>query len=222
MNQKFSIGPAILRRRQAQHWSLQRLCDAADNVVYPSALSAIEKEKSVPTVLTAYALAKAFGTTIDALIKESLGETQAPAAPAETVKRVPVIPWEMAAEWAKSPVIERLPTGTPWVLAPDNPPGAVFGLVVRDDTMHAPSGPAFPVGAVIFVDPRQEAEANDLVVGYTVTPAEPTFKKLIQDGSQRYLRPLNPQFPPISVDGNFKVIGLVTGMRMSIAKGLIR
>ncbi|MFT0722015.1 helix-turn-helix domain-containing protein [Pseudomonas aeruginosa] len=221
MKETFSIGPAILRRRLARGWSMQKTCDEAGNALYPSFLSAVEKQSSMPSVAIAYALAKAFGTTVDALIEEAIAPGSTPA-PAESAKRVPVIPWELAAEWAKSPVIERLPTGTPWVLPPDNPPGAVFGLTVRDDTMHAPSGPAFPVGSVIFVDPRQEAEANDLVVGYTVTPSEPTFKKLIQDGSQRYLRPLNPQFPPISVDGNFQVIGVVTGMQMRIAKGLIR
>ncbi len=225
MNDKFSIGPAILRRRMARHWSLQRLCNESHNAVYPSALSAIEKGSSVPSVLNAYALARALGTTIDALIEEALSSAPPaglPSAPAETAKRVPVIPWEMAAGWVQDPDIERLPSGTPWVMPPDNPPGRLFALVVRDDTMHAPSGPTFPVGSVIFVDPRQEAEPNDFVIGYLDNPGQPTFKKLIQDGSIRYLRPLNPQFPPTSVNGNFRVIGIVTGMQMRIANGLIR
>jgi SOS-response transcriptional repressor LexA len=72
------------------------------------------------------------------------------------------------------------------------------------------------------VNPRRQAEANDLVVGYTHKGDELTFKRLIQDGAQRYLRPLNPQFPMVSIDGNFQVVGVVTGMRMIIEKGVIR
>lgn len=222
MKGKYSIGPAILSRRVARGWSLQRVCDETGGAIYPSSLSAIEKGESVPSVLTAFALAKAYGTTVEALIEESLTDAPPPTAPAESAKRVPVVPWDMAAEWAQSPDLQRLPSGTPWELPPDNPPGAIFGLVVRDDTMHAPSGPSFPMGATIFVDPRREAEANDFVVGHTGNPGEITFKKLIQDGSQRYLRALNPQFPMVSINGEFKVVGVVIGMTMRVTKGLVR
>ncbi|ASN72202.1 hypothetical protein 3S15_17 [uncultured Caudovirales phage] len=222
MKSKYSIGAAIHSRRSVRGWSLQRVCDETGGAIYPSSLSAIEKGDSVPSVLNAYALAKVFGTTVEALIEESMTESPPPTAPAESIKRVPVVPWEMAAEWALQPDIKRLPSGTPWELSPDNPPGAIFGLVVRDDTMHAPSGPTFPMGATIFVDPQREAEPNDFVVGHTGNPQEITFKKLIQDGSQRYLRALNPQFPMVSIDGKFQVVGVVVGMTMRVAKGLIR
>lgn len=222
MKEKYSIGAAILNRRTLRGWSLQRVCDETGGAIYPSSLSAIEKGTSVPSVLNAYALAKVYGTTVEALIEESMNDTPPPTAPAESAKRVPVVPWNMAAEWAIRPEIGRLPSGTPWEISPENPPGAIFGLVVRDDTMHAPSGPSFPMGGTIFVDPRREAEPNDFVIGYTGNPVEITFKKLIQDGSQRYLRALNPQFPMVSIDGNFKVVGVVIGMTMRVAKGLIR
>jgi len=221
MKETFSIGPAILRRRSARGWSLQRLCDEAQNTLYPSSLSAVEKEDSTPSVMSAYYLAKALGTTVDALIAESVNPGIAPA-PSEPVRRVPVVPWDLAAEWAEKPDPARLPTGTPWEIPPENPPGSIFGLIVRDDTMHAPSGPAFPVGSTIFVNPRLEADTNDFVVGYTHNRQELTFKKLIRDGAQRYLRPLNPQFPPVSIDDNFRVIGVVVGMSMRTLKGLIR
>lgn len=222
MKDKYSIGAAILSRRTSRGWSLQRVCDETGGVIYPSSLSAIEKGTSVPSVLNAYALAKVYGTTVEALIEESRNDAPPPTAPAESAKRVPVVPWEMAEEWTTKPDLARLPSGTPWELSPENPPGAIFGLVVRDDTMHAPSGPTFPMGGTIFVDPRREAEPNDFVVGYTGNPLEVTFKKLIHDGSQRYLRALNPQFPMISIDGSFKVVGVVIGMTMRVAKGLIR
>ena len=221
MNETFSIGRAILRRRSSRGWSLQKLCDEAENKLYPSSLSAVEKETSVPSVMAAYYLAKALGTTVDALIEESASPGLKPA-PAEPVKRVPVLQWENASDWIENPDISTLPSGTAWEIPPENPPGSMFALVVRDDTMHSTSGPAFPVGSTIFVKPATDAEANDLVVGYTHDRHQLTFKKLIRDGSQRYLRPLNPQFPPVSIDGNFQVIGVVVGMAMRLSKGAIR
>lgn len=221
MKDKFTIGDAIHRRRQARGWSLQRTCDESGGALYPSFLSAVEKGTSMPSVSIAAALAVAFDTTVDALLEESSNPGLA-LAPAESAKRVPVVPWAMAVEWAGNPDPKRLPNGTPWILPPENPPGALFALVVPDDSMHAMSGPAFPIGSTIFVNPKRAPEPNDFVVGYISTPANMTFKRLIQNGDQRYLRALNPQFPMVQIDGEFTAIGVVSAMLMVIEKGLIR
>ncbi|CRP85898.1 MULTISPECIES: LexA family protein [Pseudomonas] len=215
------IGPAIKARRQARGWSQAALCEAAGNAINTSTLSTTENGMSLPNVMAAYAVAKALGTTVEALIEEA-NNPGAVRSPKENAERVPVVPWHMAAEWKLNPDITRLPANTPWVLPPENATPGMFALVVPDDTMHSPSGLAFPAGSTIFVNPRRVAEANDLVVGYTHKGEELTFKRLIQDGAQRYLRPLNPQFPMVSIDGNFQVVGVVTGMRMIIEKGVIR
>ncbi len=221
MKDTLQIGPAIRSRRQARGWSMAALCEATGNAIYTSSLSTIENGQSVPNVIAAYAVAKALGTTIEALIEEATNPGQA-RSPVESTERVPVVPWGMAAEWRLNPDIARLPGNTVWVIPPENATAGMFALIVPDDTMHSPSGLAFPAGSTIFVNPRRTAEANDLVVGYTHKPDELTFKRLIQDGAQRYLRPLNPQFPMISIDGDFQVVGVVTGMRMIVEKGVIR
>lgn len=221
MSSKITIGPAVHRRRRALGWSLQRLSDETKGAVGNGYLSDIEKEVSNPTVEKAYALANALGTNVDQLISESMhGAT--PLAPVESARRAPVIPWEKAAEWAQNPDISRLPSGTPWEMPLD--PQIVRGFFLRlaDESMHAPAGVAFPAGSLIFVDPHQEPQPNDFVVGYTDDPREPTFKKLVQDGSQRYLRALNPQFPVRQIDGDFKPIGVVLGMVMRTVRGVVR
>lgn len=221
MNDTQHIGPAIKTRRQARGWSQATLCEATGNAISVTTLSTTENGMSLPNVLAAYAVAKALGTTVEALIEEATNPGTA-RNPTENAERVPVVPWHMAAEWRLNPDITRLPGNTHWVLPPENSTPGMFALIVPDDTMHSPSGLAFPAGSTIFVNPRRTAEANDLVVGYTIKPDELTFKRLIQDGAQRYLRPLNPQFPMISIDGNFQVVGVVTGMRMIVEKGVIR
>lgn len=214
------IGPSIKARRHAQGLTLQQLCDATGGVLYTSHLSSIERGKMTPNVAIAAAIAKALSVSLDALIEESRSDGM-PIATTELARRVPVITWEQAAEWAAHPDPAGLPSGTPWVLPLDNPPGQQFALVVRDEAMHGPSGPAFPIGSTIFVDPGKTAVANDFVVGYTGDAAAPTFKKLIRDGSQRYLRALNPQFPMVQADDTFEVIGVVTGMNMRLRNGMV-
>lgn len=221
MKDKFTIGEAIRRRRQERGWSLQRTCDEAGGALYPSFLSTVEKGGSMPSVAIAAALAAALDTTVDALLEESANPGGS-IAPAESAKRVPVVPWDMAVEWALNPDPKRLPNGTPWILPPENPPGALFALVVPDDSMHAMSGPAFPLGSTIFINPRRQAEPNDFVVGYSSSPANLTFKRLIQNGEQRYLRALNPQFPMEQIDGGFTTVGVVSAMAMAFEKGMIR
>jgi SOS-response transcriptional repressor LexA len=200
---------------------MQRLCDETGGAVYTGYISDLEKEQSNPSVDKAYLIAQALGTTIDKLIEESRSPNM-PMPPTEHARRVPVVPWEMATEWSTNPDISRLPSGTPWEVPLDSQIARGFFLRIRDESMHAPAGPAFPAGAMIFVDPAQEPQVNDFVVGYTDDPTAPTFKKLVQDGSQYYLRSLNPQFPIHQIDGNFKAIGVVIGMAMKTAKGLIR
>lgn len=220
MKATLNIGPAIKARRYAQGLTLQQLCDATGGAIYTSHLSSIERGKMTPNVAIAAVLANALGVSLDALIEESRSEGM-PIATSELARRVPVIAWENAADWAKNPDPARLPKGTQWVLPMDNPPGQQFALVVQDEAMHGPSGPAFPIGATIYVDPSKVALANDFVVGHTGEPSAPTFKKLIRDGSHLYLRALNPQFPMVQVDDTFERIGVVVGMSMRLRNGVV-
>lgn len=221
MTKKVTIGPAVFRRRRELGWSMQRLCEAAGNSIFTSYISDLEKENVNPTVDKAYSIAQAFGTTIDTLIEETLSPGMR-LGPAEAARRVPIVPWSMASEYAKSRDASRLPGGTHWILPPENGYPRLFALIVPDESMHAPAGIAFPAGSTIFVDPDQEAQLNDFVVGYRGDPAMPMFKKLVADGAQRYLRALNPQFPMQHIDGDFACIGVVVGMTMRLARGMIR
>lgn len=221
MTNQIKIGPAIKRRRRELGWTLQQLCDETRGELYTGYLSDIENEKSKPSYDKAYHIARALRTTIEDLVGD--GQPKDPGqGPAEVTNRAPVIPWEMAHEWAKNPDISRLPSGTSWELPCE--PNVANGFYLRqlDETMHAPAGPAFPSGSLIFVAPYQEAQANDYVVGYISDPKRPTFKKLVRDGEQLYLRALNPQFPMQQIDGEFKVIGVVLGSVLKVSRGLVR
>lgn len=218
MQRDFTIGTAIRMRRQALGWSLQRLIDASHIEMSTGHLATLETKDVAPSVYVADALAKGLGTTIDVLLKEA-ANPKGFTAPSEHAQRVPVIPWSLAAEWALNPDPTRLPTGTAWVMPPEVPPGRVFAMTVRDESMQAPSGVSFSMGYTIFVDPSRKALANDFIVGHLGDPAAPVFKKLTLDGSAYWLRALNPQFPMQQMGDTFEVIGVVVGLRATFDKG---
>lgn len=221
MKKPITIGPAVARRRRELGWSMQRVCDEAGGAFWTSYLSDVEKEKSNPSVDKAYAIAQVFGTTIDKLIEESMSGS-VPLAPSEHSKRAPVVPWELATKWAQTADISMLPTGTPWEVPLESRVPRGFFLRLVDESMHAPAGPSFPMGSLIFVDPDIEPHVNDFIVGYDTDSTAPTFKKLVKSGSQSFLQALNPQFPVSQIDGNFRIIGVVIGMAMRFSRGIIR
>ncbi|RMR20781.1 MULTISPECIES: LexA family protein [Pseudomonas syringae group] len=92
--------------------------------------------------------------------------------------------------------------------------GRAFWLEVAGDSMTAPSGVSVPEGMLILVDPGVEARPGKLVVAKLPSSNEATFKKLIDDAGQLYLKPLNPGYSMIKCTDDCKIIGVavrVTG-----------
>ncbi|EMF0828756.1 hypothetical protein FA213_27720 [Pseudomonas aeruginosa] len=218
MQRDYRIGAAIRKRRQALGWGLQRLIDAAGGDMSTGYLSTLETTDVAPSVYVADNLAKALGTSVDTLLAEAR-DPDSITPPGEPAQRVPLIAWEMAAEWARNPDAKRLPAGTCWIMPSETPPGRVFALVVRDELMQAPTGVSFPRGYTIFVDPMRKAAPGDFIIGHLGDPASPVFKKLTRDGAMLYLRALNPQFPMQQVGDTFEVVGVVVGVRATFDKG---
>src|SRR5689334_3238782 len=72
--------------------------------------------------------------------------------------------------------------------------GAAFWLVVVGDAMTAPTGASIAEGMLILVDPAIVPEPGKLVIAQWPGSAEAVFRKLIEEGGQRYLVPLNPTY----------------------------
>jgi SOS-response transcriptional repressor LexA len=87
--------------------------------------------------------------------------------------------------------------------------GAAFWLKVMGDAMSAPSGISIPEGMLILVDPDVEAVPGKLVIAQWPGSAEATFRKLIEEGGQRYLIPLNPTYPKALYSDECRIIGVV-------------
>ena len=87
--------------------------------------------------------------------------------------------------------------------------GAAFWLTVVGDAMTAPSGLSIGEGMLILVDPDVEAVPGKLVIAQWSDSSEAVFRKLIEEGGQRYLVPLNPTYPKALYTQECRIIGVV-------------
>lgn len=94
--------------------------------------------------------------------------------------------------------------------------GRAFWLEVDGDSMTAPSGQSIPEGMLILVDTGIEAQPGHLVVAKLDSEEKATFKKLVNDAGQLYLKPLNPAYRMIPINGNCRIIGVVKEAKMKL------
>ncbi|QAX84533.1 Cro/Cl family transcriptional regulator [Pseudomonas sp. DTU12.3] len=87
--------------------------------------------------------------------------------------------------------------------------GAAFWLTVTGNSMTAPSGQSIAEGMLILVDPEVEAVPGKLVIAQWQDSEEAIFRKLDEEGGQRYLVPLNPTWPKALFTDECRIIGVV-------------
>lgn len=78
-----------------------------------------------------------------------------------------------------------------------------FALRVVNDSME----PEFKEGMILIVEPELDALPGDYVIAKN-SHEETTFKKLVKDGADWYLKPLNPAYPTKPL-GDSTIVGVV-------------
>ncbi|MFS2220901.1 LexA family protein [Pantoea sp. B65] len=121
----------------------------------------------------------------------------------------PLISWVSAGLWSEAiepwarEEIDRWPSTTRHVSE------SSFWLEVKGDSMTAPVGLSIPEGMMILVDPEVAATSGKLVIARLTDANEATFKKYIEDGGRKYLKPLNPDYKMQEISNNCRIIGVV-------------
>lgn len=82
-----------------------------------------------------------------------------------------------------------------------------YALRVHGDSMVSDTGDSFPDGSIIIVEPEMEWLAGDYVIALNGAN-HTTFKQLVTDAGEFFLKPLNPRYP-IRPLGDATVIGVV-------------
>lgn len=125
------------------------------------------------------------------------------------IRKLPVISHVQAGEWTESIDYRTLGDEIEWEDAPLSVSESSFWLKVVGDSMTAATGVSVPEGHLILVDPCIQAENGDLVVAKLEGTDEVTFKKLFIDAGQKYLKPLNPNYRPLEINGHCRIVGVV-------------
>jgi SOS-response transcriptional repressor LexA len=124
-------------------------------------------------------------------------------------KRFPLISWVSAGQWCEAVESYSLNEIEKWPETTSHADDRSFWLEVRGDSMTSPTGLSIPEGMIILVDPSIEPSSGRLVVAKLETENEATFKRYIVDAGNKYLKPLNPAYSMIPINGNCRIVGTV-------------
>lgn len=131
-------------------------------------------------------------------------------------REYPLISWVQAGAWAEAMEPYSIDQIDEWFESDAKVFGKAFWLRVDGDSMTAPTGVSIPEGTLVLIDTGREAVNGSLVIAKMVDANEATFKKLIIDGGQKYLKGLNPAWPMKEINGNCKIIGVAIQTMMRL------
>lgn len=117
--------------------------------------------------------------------------------------KVPLISWVQAGEFTEAVDVLHPGDAYEWIETTVPVRAHTFAVRVNNDSME----PDFPAGTILIVEPELEAHAGDFVIAKN-GDEEATFKQLVRDGADWYLKPLNPRYPLKPLSG-CQVVGVV-------------
>jgi len=129
-------------------------------------------------------------------------------------KSYPVLSSVQAGCWAEAIEAYSINEISEWLESDAHIQGEAFWLKVEGDSMTAPTGLSVPEGMYVLFDTGKDAINGSMVIAKLVDSNEATFKRLIIDGGQKYLKGLNPAWPMVPINGNCKIIGVAVEAKM--------
>ncbi|WP_241575134.1 LexA family protein [Rosenbergiella nectarea] len=132
-------------------------------------------------------------------------------------KKYPVLSSVQAGAWSEAIEAYTLDEISEWLESDAHIQGNAFWLKVEGESMTAPAGISVPEGSFVLFDTGRDPVNGSLVIAKLVDDNEATFKKLIIDTGKKYLKALNPAWPPmIPINGNCKIIGVGVETKMRL------
>jgi len=136
----------------------------------------------------------------------SIEEDGQPYRPFPLIARVPLVSWDMIDSICGADNFDQIESeANSWIPVAPRTSEQCYALTVPDDSMD----PEFSEGEVLIIDPTQDGAHNQFLIARLEGDSSPTFKQLIILGNRRYLKPLNPRYPLIDVEGDLEVCGVV-------------
>ncbi|KLV08659.1 LexA family transcriptional repressor [Photobacterium ganghwense] len=131
-------------------------------------------------------------------------------------RRFPVLSSVQAGAWTEAVEPYSTIEADEWYITTERTSDRCFWLRVQGDSMTSATGVSFPEDTLVLVDTFRDAENGSLVVAKLTDVNEATFKKLVIDAGQKFLKPLNPAYPTLPINGNCKIIGVVVDAKLKL------
>jgi SOS-response transcriptional repressor LexA len=129
--------------------------------------------------------------------------------------QVPLISSVQAGMWSEIKDSVLSSVDTEWVPTTCNVGKYAFATTVKGDSMTNPHGKkSLPEGSIVVVDPDTVPSTGSIVIVRRASENDATIKQLMYDGDIKYLKPLNPQYPVLTLDENCVLVGTVKEMTM--------
>lgn len=184
------IGDSIRAARKAKKWTLEKL--AHEVGTDPGNLSRLERNLQSVNKEVMDKILWVLGLSVSVEGPGISSEDKAPT----SRDQVPLISWVKAGCWSEVADIYADSDAEALLPCPVSHSYRAFALKIRTESMFNPhERHSFRDGDVIFVDPMVEPVHRSLVVIKLEGAQEATFRQLIIEGSQKYLKALNPAWP---------------------------
>ncbi|WP_105901406.1 LexA family protein [Vibrio gangliei] len=130
--------------------------------------------------------------------------------------KFPVLSAVQAGQWTEACEPYTLDEIDEWYETTVRTSDRCFWLRVQGDSMTSPVGTSIPEGMLVLVDTEREHENGSLVVAKLTDVNEATFKKFVRDSGQEYLKPLNPNYTMMPINGNCRIIGVAVDAKLKL------
>ncbi|MBT9570878.1 MAG: helix-turn-helix domain-containing protein [Pseudomonas umsongensis] len=207
------IGQIIRNARKAKKLSLEELAHQVDSD--SGNLSRLERGLQSTTPEKLKQIMSVLGIKLTPQQDAVMSNVQMALQPSREPKEYPLISWVIAGEWAESSDNFHPGDADEWIASTENAGDHGFWLTVRGDSMTCAGNPSFPEGSRILVMPEADLISGKYYVVKMLDSGESTFKQYIEDAGLKYLRPLNPAYRTIQINGECKFIGRVIDTKMT-------
>lgn len=150
------------------------------------------------------------------LLKVIYGDDPTLAAHQHPQKQYPLLNWANAGNWCEEPAPLYLGNDIEqWYETSIECSPHAFWLEVKGDSMASSNELNIQQGMIILIDPDVKPTANNLVIAKLEGEKELTFKQLITEGYDAYLKPLNPQYNMIPLNEKVHIVGVVVEAKIA-------
>jgi SOS-response transcriptional repressor LexA len=111
---------------------------------------------------------------------------------------VPLISWTEANKWQQFEKVLRSHKWGEWVSTDLSVSGKTFAMTVQGDAM----APTFIEGTTLIIDPEATINNRDFVIIKSDTSKSASFRQLLTDGDDKYLKSINDEFRTIQADND--------------------